>query len=141
MKTSKDDPFQKLKKAVADSYSEWVIQTWIQTGGLVSPGMAARMLNVSMTRINQIWNDRKFEKFSHPYAKNKTLLKFTDLIQILEERKKSKMTVENQRFKLSIETTTDEADNNFDADKLKAMLNIVDETKAHILQLIENQKD
>lgn len=67
--------------------AEKIKNTWIETGGLIPTYLAAMMLNVSMPRINQIWKERKFIKYSFE-DKKRDLLSFKDVLKILEERRK-----------------------------------------------------
>lgn len=74
---------------MSEIYSEWMKAIWLKTGGVIAPSIAAQMLGVSMTRINQLWKEKNLERFEHPLLNTKALLRFSDVIEILEQRKKN----------------------------------------------------
>jgi hypothetical protein len=82
------------KIMLCSSFSTWFKDKWTQSGGLISPSIAAKILGISMPRINQIWKDRGLEKYIYDDEK-KPLLGLFDVMQIEDERTEKVINDEN----------------------------------------------
>lgn len=87
-----------VKQEIISNYSKWYRYNSLMAGGLVTPAIAAKILNITMVRLNQIWKNREFKKYVFDDEK-KPLLSMTDVLIIEEERTEKENTVM---------TTTDE---------------------------------
>jgi len=61
---------------------------WNNTGGLITPSTAAKLLGLSTGRISQIWEERKLRKYIYTDP-SKPLLSLNDIKKIQEEKYKN----------------------------------------------------
>ncbi len=133
-----------FKEIISEQYEKWIIKNWQECGGLITPGMTAKMLNVSMTRINQIWKEKNFEKLVNPWDKNKSLLKYTDVIKLINERKEKKnCAVFNDEFyNLEIKAIHQTKKSfTYDNEELKKALQIIEYAKETLEYQIKQNND
>lgn len=74
------------------SYAEWFKNIWLETGGLIPPATAAKILKVPRSRINKIWQDKKLKKYISSPNDKKPMLSVSDVLTLAANTYKDETT-------------------------------------------------
>ena len=66
------------------SYTEWITQKWIETGGLISQAQASKIMNCSRNAIKDMVKAGKLK--GHIYNTDKPLVALSDVVKLKKER-------------------------------------------------------
>ena len=65
--------------------SEWILTTWQEAGGLIPKALAAEILLVSITRIDQLVKCRKIRSYQYS-ATSRPLVSYADTLKERHDR-------------------------------------------------------
>jgi len=66
------------------SYAQWTVDMWVSTGGLITPIMASKILNVSEARISQMRAEGKLTTYKD--CDERAFLSFSETMHLLNEK-------------------------------------------------------
>ena len=85
-----------LKNKNMPEFDAWISEKWIVSGGLISPAIAARILNKTAGRITQMAAERKIRLYKYD---NTTFVSFADVMKIARKQRYEEIMKEIEKIK------------------------------------------
>lgn len=67
------------------TYPEWIIETWYNAEGLIQPSIAAKILNITSTRVLQLWKLKRYKIYKYD-ERERPLISWKDVMAYKTER-------------------------------------------------------
>lgn len=82
---------EKVRKEDAAEFCDWFNAAWIESGGLIQPKIAAKLLGVSYPRIPQIIKYENLTVYRTPQLGSRYLLSLSEITAVINKRKKKRI--------------------------------------------------
>lgn len=84
----RNQEIEHARKAEATEFKVWFNSVWLESGGLIQPKIASKLLGVSPARIPQIIKQNNLKTYGHEQLGNRYLLSLTEIMEIISKRAK-----------------------------------------------------